>query len=170
MKNLVLTTIVACAAMTSCSTVQSLVQNSFPYSTTVVVPSGTTANTTMTTVSPASSFSQLFGSTTAQNFRVVNATISLSDSNSASLGLFKSVKVYLSSNSGGEVLVASRTDLGDNIGNSLTLDVANSGTLDNLVKSGSLKMKVVYVLKQSPSQDLSLKTSLNFNSQPASAQ
>lgn len=118
---------------------QSLVQNTFPYSTTVIVPAGSSTNSQNVAVSTASSFSQLFGNSNAQNFRVSNATLSLTGDSAHSLGIFQSIKVYLSGNSGNEVLVASRSDIGDNIGANLTLDIANTGSLDTMVKSGGFE-------------------------------
>ena len=82
------------------------------------------------------------------------------------MGIFKSVKVYLSNNGSNEVLVASRDAIGDNVGSSLSLDVNTSQTLDNMMKSGAVQARVVYVLKQSPTSDISLKTSVGFSSVP----
>ena len=82
------------------------------------------------------------------------------------MGIFRSVKVYLSNNGSNEVLVASRDAIGDNVGSSLSLDVNTSQTLDNMMKSGAVQARVVYVLKQSPTSDISLKTSIGFSSVP----
>ena len=82
------------------------------------------------------------------------------------MGIFKSVKVYLSNNGSNEVLVASRDAIGDNVGSSLSLDVNTSQTLDNMMKSGAVQARVVYVLKQSPTSDISLETSVGFSSVP----
>ncbi len=82
------------------------------------------------------------------------------------MGIFKSVQVYLSNNGSNEVLVASRDAIGDNVGSSLSLDVNTSQALDNMMKSGAVQARVVYVLKQSPTSDISLKTSIGFSSVP----
>lgn len=66
-----------------------------------------------------------------------------------------------------EVLVASRDNIADNIGNSLSLDVNNNQILDNVMKSGNaIQQRVVYVLKSSPTADMSVKSSLTFSSVP----
>ena len=165
MKNMFLSAIVATATLASCSTVSSILQNTFPYNATVLVTAGSPANTTLSNVSAAQSINQLTGSgANVKDIRVSNATISVNSN--TSIGLFKSVKVYLSNNGTNEVLVASREDIPDNMGNSLALDVNTSQTLDNMMKSGSVQQRLVYVLKQSPTSDISVKTSIGFSSVP----
>ncbi|QDP85616.1 hypothetical protein FNJ88_08585 [Chryseobacterium sp. SNU WT5] len=165
MKNIFLSAVVATATMVSCSTVSSILQNTFPYTATVLVTSGSPANTTLSAVSPSQSINQLTGSgANVKDIRISNATLSVGSN--TSVGMFKSVKVYLSTNGNNEVLVASREDIPDNVGNSLSLDVSSSQTLDNMMKSGSVQQRLVYVLKQSPTSDISVKTSVGFSSVP----
>ncbi len=165
MKNVFLAAVVATATVASCSTVSSILQNTFPYSATVLVTAGSPANTTLAAVSPSQSINQLTGSgANVKDIRVTNATLSVPSN--TSVGLFKSVKVYLSNNGSNEILVASRDDIPDNVGNTLALDVNTSQTLDNMMKSGSVQQRLVYVLKQSPTSDISVKTSVGFNSMP----
>ena len=165
MKNLFLSAVVATATLASCSTVSSILQNTFPYNATVLVTSGSPANTTLSNVSPAQSINQLTGAgANVRDIRVSNATMSVP--NNTSMGIFKSVKVYLSNNGSNEVLVASRDAIGDNVGSSLSLDVNTSQTLDNMMKSGAVQARIVYVLKQSPTSDISLKTFIGFSSVP----
>ena len=165
MKNMFLSAVVATATLASCSTVSSILQNTFPYNATVLVTSGSPANTTLSSVSAAQSINQLTGSgSNVKDIRVSNATLSVNSN--TSVGLFKSVKVYLSNNGSNEILVASREDIPDNVGNSLALDVKTTSTLDNMMKSGSVQQRLVYVLKHSPTSDISLKTSIGFSSLP----
>jgi hypothetical protein len=76
------------------------------------------------------------------------------------------VKVYLSNNGSNEILVASREEIPDNVGNSLALDINSNQVLDNMMKSGSVQQRLVYVLKESPTSDISVKTSIGFSSLP----
>ncbi|WP_036670870.1 hypothetical protein, partial [Pedobacter borealis] len=99
-----------------------------------------------------------------KDIRVTNATLSVGSG--TSMGVFKSVKVYLSNSGSNQVLVASRESIPDNVGNSLSMDVSTTNTFDNMMKSGNVQAKIVYVLKQSPTSDISLKTSIGFNSAP----
>lgn len=165
MKKLFLSAIFASATVASCSTVSSLMQNTFPYNATVLVTANAPANTELSSVSAAQSVNQLLGSgANVKDIRVSNATMSVGSS--TSMGVFKSVKVYLSNSGSNSVLVASRESIPDNVGNSLSLDVNTSQTLDNMMKSGSVQAKIVYVLKQSPTSDINLKTSVGFSSVP----
>lgn len=165
MKNIFLSAVVATATLVSCSTVSSILQNTFPYNATVLVTSGSPASTTLSSVSAAQSINQLTGAgANVKDIRISNATLSVNSS--TSVGLFKSVKVYLSNNGSNEVLVASREDIPDNVGSSLSLDVSTSATLDNMMKSGSVQQRFVYVLKKSPTSDVSVKTSIGFSSLP----
>ena len=165
MKNLFLSAVVATATLASCSTVSSILQNTFPYNATVLVTSGSPANTTLSNVSPAQSINQLTGAgANVRDIRVSNATMSVP--NNTSMGIFKSVKVYLSNNSSNEVLVASRENIPDNVGTSLALDLNSTSTLDHIMKTGSVQQRIVYVLKQSPTTDVTVRTSIGFSSVP----
>ena len=160
-----LSAIVATATLASCSTVSSILQNTFPYNATVLVTSGSPANTTLSSVSAAQSINQLTGSgANVKDIRVSNATLSVNSN--TSVGLFKSVKVYLSNSGSNEVLVASREDIPDNVGNSLALDINSNQVLDKMMKTSSVQQRLVYVLKQSPTSDISVKTSIGFSSLP----
>ncbi len=165
MKNIFLSAIVATATLASCSTVSSILQNTFPYNATVLVAAGSPANTELSSVSAAQSINQILGSgDNVKDIRVTNATLSVGSG--TSMGVFKSVKVYLSNSGSNQVLVASRESIPDNVGNSLSMDVSTTNTFDKMMKSGNVQAKIVYVLKQSPTSDISLKTSIGFNSAP----
>ena len=165
MKTIFLSAVVATTVLTSCSTVSSILQNTFPYNSTVLVTAGSPSNTELSSISAAQSVNQLTGSgANVKDIRVSNATISVGSE--TSLGVFKSVKVYLSNNGSNQVLAASRESIPDNVGNSLAMDVNTSQTLDNIMKSGSVQARIVYVLKQSPTSDISLKSSIGFSSVP----
>ncbi len=165
MKNLFLSAVVATATLVSCSTVSSILQNTFPYNATVLVTAGSPANVQLSNVSVAQSVNQLTGSgANVKDIRVSNATVSVDSNNS--MGMFSSVKIYLSNGGSNETLVASRESIPDNVGSSLSLDVNSSQTFDTLMKAGNVQAKMVYVLKKSPTTDVSVKTSIGFNSVP----
>lgn len=169
MKNVFLAATIASVALASCGTVQSIVQNTIPYTTNVLVPSGVPANQEISVTSPASSFAQYVGAgnNMVQDIRISSARVSVSSlSANSDLGIFKSIKVYLSGNNTQEILVAQRTDIGSNIGNTLNLDPDTSKILDDVVKSGAVKARVAYVLKNTASNDTNLNISLKFSSVP----
>lgn len=166
MKKLILSTIFVSAIVTSCSTVSTIMQNTFPYNSSVVITSGSPANTTLSAIGTGTNINQITGiSNNVKDIKISNANMSISNG-SQGMGVFKSVKVYLTSGSN-EVLVASRDNISENIGSSLSLDTNSNQVLDNIIKSGSsVQQKIVYVLKTSPSADFTVKSSMNFSSVP----
>lgn len=155
--------------LSSCGTVQSIVHNTSPYSTNILISSGIEANQEYETLSSANSFSQYLGAGTdkVQNVRVVSAKATASNhSMNPDLGIFKSIKVYLSGNNTYEVLIAERTDIGNNIGETINLDPDTLQALDDIVKSGSVKARIVYVLKNKANNDTNLTITMKFKSDP----
>lgn len=167
MKNLFLSAIVATATLASCSTVSSVLQNNLPYNSNFVVTQGSPSNTQLSAVGAGTNLNQIMGvSSNVKDIRATTATMSVT-SGAQGMGVFKSVKVYLSSGNN-EVLVAQRDNIADNIGTSLSLDVNNNLYLDNIMKSGNaIQQRVVYTLKQSPTSDLNVRSSITFSSIPS---
>lgn len=165
MKKSIIFSIIAVSTFVGCSTVSTLIQNTFPYNTNFTIAEKTPSNTVLSLVATGNSINQLTGtSSNVQNIKLSNATATVT-SNDQSIGIFKSIKVYISSGSGNDILVASRENISNNIGNSLALDIDNTINLDNMMKSGNLQEKIVFELKSSPVADLKLKTSLQFSSE-----
>ena len=149
---------------------KNIVQNTVPYTTNVLVSSGVPGNQEISVTSSATSFAQYVGAGTSmvQDIRISSAKATATNlSTNGELGIFKSIKVYLSGNNTGEILVAQRTDIGSNIGNTLNLDPDTSKILDQIVKSGSVKARVAYVLKNTATNDTNLTISMRFSSIPA---
>lgn len=167
MKKFIISAIIVSATVASCSTVSSIMQNTFPYNANFLVASGSSAETELVSVSPGLSVNQVLGANSnVKDVRVSNATLSVPNG-SQGVGILKSVKLYISSNGANETLVASRDNIPDNLGNSLTLDINNSSTLDNIMKSGGVQQRLVYVLKSSPTADVTFRSSIGFSSVPA---
>jgi hypothetical protein len=162
------------AALASCSTLQSLVRSTLPYTATLIIPASTSTGTTRSAVSQASSVDQLFGTKTnsqIREIRIASARIEASNPSNQNLGVFSSVKLYLSRSDGsGEVLVAHRTDIGSSSGSTLVLDIDNSRFLDDIIKSSAARVRLEYVLRNQLSVDASLRASLGFSSVPATTQ
>ncbi|MBT2622161.1 hypothetical protein [Chryseobacterium sp. ISL-6] len=169
MKNIFLTAIVASAALVSCGTVQSLVQNTFPYTANVLVSTGVPADKEVSSTATASNVQTWFGGNNnakIKDVRLADAKISVVSPAGGNLSALKSVKVYISSTGTGERLVASRTNISSN-SSSLNLDLDNNGFLDEVVKSNGVTVRTVYELKNQTSSDMNLKVALNFSSIPA---
>lgn len=169
MKNMFLTAVVASVALVSCGTVQSLVQNTFPYTANVLISTGVPADKEVSSTATASNVQTWFGGNNdakIKDVRISDAKISVVSPSGGNLSALKTVKVYVSSSGTGEKLVASRSDISSNAG-SLNLDLNDTGFLDSVVKSSGLTVRTVYELKNQTSSDMNLKIALNFSSVPA---
>jgi len=170
MKTLLLTAFAAVILFTGCGTVQSIIKSSFPYTATLVIPASSKANTTVSSTSAASSFDEIFGNQSGNDYirdvRIASARLIASSPNDKSMGMFKSVKMFISNSGTGEVMVASRSDVAENIGSSLVLDIDNSRFVDKYIKGNSLRIRMEYVLRNDLTTDVSVRTSLSFSSSP----
>ena len=165
---------IAVSIITACATVQSIVRSTLPYTATLIIPAGTSTSSMHSAVSPASSADQIFGgSSNAQikEVRVSSAKVVASSPSNQNLGVFSSMKLYLSRSDGsGEVLVASRNDIASTVGSTVVLDIDNSRFLDDIIKSSTARLRMEYVLRNSLNADVSIRASLGFTSSPATAQ
>lgn len=169
MKNIFLTAIAASAVLVSCGTVQSLVQNTFPYTANVLVSTGVPADKEVSSKATATNVQTWFGGNNnakIKDVRISEAKISVASPSGGNLSAFKSIKVYISSGGTNERLVASRSNMSSN-SNSLSLDLNDTGFLDEVVKSTGLTVRTVYELKNQTSSDMNIKIALNFSSIPA---
>ncbi|MDQ0784466.1 hypothetical protein [Chryseobacterium sp. W4I1] len=169
MKNIFLMTAAVATVVVSCGTVQSLVQNTFPYTASVLVSTGVPADKEVSSTSTATNVQTWFGGNNnakIKDVRISDAKISVVSPSGGNLSAVKSVKVYVSSNGTGEKLVASRSNITTD-SSSLNLDLNDTGYLDEVVKSSGLTVRTVYELKNQTTSDMNLKIALNFNSVPA---
>ncbi|MBL1222266.1 hypothetical protein JET18_15540 [Chryseobacterium sp. L7] len=169
MKNIFLMTAAVSAIVVSCGTVQSLVQNTFPYTASVLVSTGVPADKEVSSTSTATNVQTWFGGNNnakIKDVRISDAKISVVSPSGGNLSAIKSVKVYVSSSGTGEKLVASRSNITTD-SSSLNLDLNDTGYLDEVVKSSGLTVRTVYELKNQTTSDMNLKIALNFNSVPA---
>ena len=161
--------------ISGCATVQSIIKSTFPYTATIIVPADSKSNTPISATSSATSIDEVFGNQNGNNYvkeiRIASAKLVASNPSNKSLGMFKSVKLYISSNnSNNEVMVASRNDVQENIGSELVLDIDNSRFVDDYIKGSSLRVRLEYVLRNSTTMDVSVRTSLSFVSSPKTQQ
>ena len=170
MKKLLFTALASIILFTGCGTVQSIIKSSFPYTATLVIPASSKNNMILSVTTAASSFDEVFGNQDGNNYikdvRIASAKLVASNPNDKSMGMFKSVKFYISNAGSSEVMVASRNDVSENIGSSLVLDIDNSRFLDTYIKGNSLKIRMEYVLRENITTDVSVRTSLSFSSSP----
>jgi len=175
MRRLILALIVLGTIFTGCSAVQSIIRSTFPYTATLVVPVTAKANTEQSATSQASSFDQIFtgqGSNTEsiKDVRVASVKIDASSPSGQSLGVFKSVKIYISrGDSSKELLVATRNDIATTVGSSIMLDADTTLLLDDYIKGSTVRIRMEYVLRNAVSSDINLKASIGFNVAPNTA-
>ncbi|WP_367865112.1 hypothetical protein [Pedobacter sp. WC2423] len=172
MKKLLFTVFAAVILLSGCGTVQSIIKSSFPYTATLVIPKSSKSDTVASVTSTAGSFDEVIGNQSGNDYvrdiRIASARIIASDPNDKSMGMFKSIKIFISNGNSGEVMVASRNDVSEHIGSSLVLDIDNSRFVDKFIKGNSLKVRLEYVLRENLTTDVSVRTSLSFSSSPAS--
>jgi hypothetical protein len=170
MKKILPAIIIAVILFTGCATVQSIIKSTFPYTATVVIPASDKAGTTISAKSSATSIDQVFGNQNGTNYikdvRIASAKLTAYNPTNTSLGMFKSIKLYISSGDSGEIMVASRTDVQATIGSDLVLDIDNSKFLDTYVQGSSISLRFEYTLRNATTADVSIKTSLSFTSVP----
>ena len=155
--------------LTGCATVQSVIKSTFPYTSTLTLYSGAKSDVVLSSSSTTSSFDQIFGNQNGTNYirdvRVASVRLDASNPSNQSLGIFKSIKLFIV-NGSAEVMVASRSDVAENIGNNLVLDIDNSRLLDDYIKGSNLKVRMEYVLRNSLTSDVSVRAAINFSSLP----
>lgn len=162
--------IAAVVLLAGCATVQSIIKSTFPYTATILIPASSKSNEKISSSSSASSFDEIFGNQDGTSYikevRIASAKLTASNPAAKSMGMFKSVKLFISSGKSGEVMVASRNDVQENIGSSLVLDIDNSRFLDDYIKGSNLRVRIEYVLRNSTTTDVSVKSTLSFTSSP----
>ena len=173
MRKILISFIALSSILTGCSTVQSIVRSTFPYTSTLIIPGSGRTGTSLSVTGSASSFDQIFtgqGSNTesVKEIRIASAKIESGNPSNQNLGIYKSIKLYISRGDGSsEVLVASRTDIGTSVGNRVVLDIDNSRFLDEYIKGATVRVRMEYVLRESLNADASVKATLGFTVAPA---
>ena len=175
MRRSILALIVLGTIFAGCSAVQSILRSTFPYTATLVVPATSKINTEQSATSKASSFDQIFtgqasNTQSISDVRVASVKIDATSPSGQSLGVFKSVKIYISrGDSSKELLIATRNDIAITVGSSIMLDADSSLLVDNYIKGSTVRIRIEYVLKGAITSDINLKASLGLNVAPNTA-
>lgn len=158
---------------TSCGTMQSIIKSSFPYTATLVIPASSATGTTLTAVSQGNSFDQNFAvkgnnGSRVSDVHIVSAKMTATIPSDFNIGNLVFAKIYMAKANGeGEVLVASRTDIGTNSGPSIVLDIDNTHFLDELVREKNVRIRMVYQLRNKSAIDASLRVVLGISADPS---
>ena len=172
MKKSVLILAVFALISAGCGTMKSIIKSSFPYTATLVIPASSATATTLTAVSQGTSFDQNFvkngnNGSRISDVHITSAKMVATVPSDFNIGNLVFAKIYMAkANGDGEVLVASRTDIGANSGNNIVLDIDNTHFLDELVREKSVRIKMVYQLRKRISIDASLRVVLGITADP----
>jgi len=170
MKKLLLAVVASVIVLSGCGTVQSIIKSSFPYSANLVIPVTAVKNKVLSSSSIAGSFDESIGNVNGnkhiKDVKIVSVRMISTNPKNISMGMFKSAKIFLSTENSAEVMVASRNDISEHIGPDLVLDIDNSRFLDIYVNGGFIKVRMEYVLRDSLTTDVNVKTSLSFSAAP----
>jgi hypothetical protein len=102
--------------------------------------------------------------------RVASVKIDASSPSGQSLGVFKSVRIYISrGDSSKELLIATRNDIATTVGSSVMLDADTTLLLDDYIKGSTVRIRIEYILRSAISSDINLKASLGLNVAPNTA-
>jgi hypothetical protein len=166
MKKLVLGFIVLVTFLSACSAVQSVIRSTFPYTASLIIPKTDKIDTLLSVRSQASTLDQIitgYGSNTKaiKDVRIASVKIDANAPVGQSIGIFKSIKIYISrGDSSKELLIASRNEIPSNVGNSIMLDADNTVLVDEFIKGSTVRIRMEYVLRNSISSEINLKASL----------
>lgn len=160
------------AAFNSCATWQSIVKSTFPYTTTVMIRENSDIGVELSAMGVATSFDQDFkkngnNADKVSEVSIVSAKLISTNPADFDIGNLISIKVYMSKTDGSdEVLVASRKNIAQNVGNSMVLDIDNSSFLDEHVRQPQIRIRVVYVLRNHIDVDAYLHLVLGLSAYP----
>jgi hypothetical protein len=137
---------------TGCAVMQSAIKSTFPYRATLVIPKTSQVGVELSVSSTATSFDQNVSKDgnpgdKIKQVRIISAKLQSKDPSDFNIGNLVSAKIYMSKTDGSEeVLVASRTDITSDVGNSIVLDIDNSNLLDKIISEPKVKIRMVYKL------------------------
>lgn len=158
--------------ISACATTQSIIKSTFPYTTDLTVVASAQPGKEYDALSMATSFDQNF-TKDGNNAYMIN-TVQLTSAKlrsinplSFNIGNISEVKVYMAKPDGSdEIMVASRTDITPEVGNSLVLDIDNSHHLDTLVREKHIRIRMTYKLRNNIGTDAGMRLTLGLSAHP----
>ncbi|MCP4521861.1 MAG: hypothetical protein GY827_09270 [Cytophagales bacterium] len=158
-KYYLLSTIITCLFLSSCDKVDELTQFTLDYTSSVTIPSTAIANIPINLTTPAiqteseSTFSSK--NTSANLIEEINLQtmrLTVVDPTDGDLSFLKDVEVYISADDIGEVKIAWKNDIADNVGNELELETTTED-LKEFIKKDNYQLKVVTTTDKVISED-----------------
>jgi len=152
-----------------CGIFESVVKSTFPYTTNLTIPSSSEPGKQYIAINMATSYDQNFtrdgnNANHIGQVMVVSAKLKSTEPAGFNIGNLEYVKFYMSKHDGSdEILVASRTDITKEVGNSMILDIDNSNFLDQMVRQPDVKIRMVYKLRNAVESDVTVKLVLGLS-------
>ncbi|WP_461449162.1 hypothetical protein [Mucilaginibacter sp.] len=152
-----------------CGVFESVVKSTFPYTTNLTIPASSEPGKQYTALSMATSYDQNFSrdgnnANHIGQVMVVSAKLRSTEPAGFNIGNLEYVKLYMAKHDGSdEILVASRTDITKEVGNSIILDIDNSNFLDQMVRQPDVRIRMVYKLRNAISTDVTVKFVLGIS-------
>lgn len=174
MRRFLIPLVILCTVTSGCAMFQSIIKSSFPYTTTFTIPASAQPGNQYSATSTATSFDQLFSKSGDNGdrismVRIISAKLMSTEPVDYNIGNISEVQIYLSKQDGtDEMLVASRGDIGADVGNNIVLDFDNSKFLDELVRQPEIRVRMTYKLRKAFSTDVSLHVIFGLAAYPKS--
>jgi hypothetical protein len=171
-KKILFVSFILASVLCSCAMMQSIVKSTFPYTANLVIGKSSPVGVEQSVTAMATSFDQDFSKNgnngdKISEVRVVSAKLQSKDPSDFNIGNLKTVKFYMSEPDGSdEVMVASRTDITKEVGNSIVLDIDNSEFLDKLVREPQIKIRMAYKLRNKIDTTVTLHLVLGLGAYP----
>jgi hypothetical protein len=171
-KKLLLISIALPLLLTGCAMMQTIVKSTFPYTTDLTIPATSVPGKEYESVAMANSFDQDFSkdgnnANRVSEVRVISAKMRSIEPTYFNIGNMISIKIYMSGADGqNEVLVASRTNITADVGNSINLDIQDSDFLDKLARLPGIRVRMVYVLRNNTAANTNLRLILALGGYP----
>jgi len=152
-----------------CGIFESVVKSTFPYTSNLTIPASSEPGKQYTAINMATSYDQNFSrdgnnANHIGQVMVVSAKLKSTDPTNFNIGNLEYVKFYMSKHDGSdEILVASRTDITKEVGNSMVLDIDNSNFLDQMVRQPDVRIRMVYKLRKAIESDVTIKLVLGLS-------
>jgi hypothetical protein len=152
-----------------CGMFESVVKSTFPYTTNLTIPASSEPGKQYTALSMATSYDQNFtkdgnNANHIGQVMVVSARLRSTEPAGFNIGNLEYVKLYMAKHDGSdEILVASRTDITKEVGNSMILDIDNSNFLDQMVRQPDVRIRMVYKLRNAVESDVTVKFILGIS-------
>lgn len=152
----------------SCEQIENLLTFEIEDSIEFTIPSATVINSPISVPTPPiqSSSTQTFENNNTKASLVKNVSLKelnlkIIDPETKTFKFIKSIEIYISAEDVAEVLLASKYDIPEDVGNTLMLDTSGE-KLDDFIKKGQYDIRTVVQVKEIPGQDVTVNAKMVY--------